>query len=298
VRTTNFFATLEFVQDNEQADYFSSLPLPAETVELSGPNPDAPSWGSGIALGYWFVSVLFIVIIPAVFLIPYALMQDPPLTENEALVEFAKNDKNAIVLQILAIIPAHLLTLLFGWLIVTRVRKDSFKEALGWQNGGVRWWYYPAILVAFFALAAVVSMFFPEQDNDLIRMIQSSQAALISVALLATITAPIVEELVYRGVMYSAFQKTLGVPAAFVLVTFLFALVHVPQYWPSFSTIILLTLLSFILTGLRIYSKNLWPCIVLHTIFNGLQSVGLILASQYEKRDPNTDAAFLVNLLK
>lgn len=298
MRNRNFLATLEIVQDQEQAAYLSTHPTPTETAGSSKPNPDSPAWGSGIALGYWVVSVLFIVIIPAMFLVPYAMMQDPPITDNEALVEFAKNDKNAIVLQVLAIVPAHLLTLLLGWLIVTRVRKDSFKEALGWQSGNVRWWHYPAILIGFFAVAAIVSTFFPEQDNDLIRMIQSSQAALISVALLATITAPIVEELVYRGVMYSAFQKTLGVPAAFVSVTLLFALVHVPQYWPSFSTIILLTLLSFILTGLRIYSKNLWPCIVLHTIFNGLQSVGLILSSYYEKKDPAAEAAFIFTILK
>lgn len=298
MRKQNFLATLEIVQDQEQAAYISTPPTPTKTDGPSKPSPDAPAWGSGIALGYWILSVLLIVIIPAMILVPYAMMQDPPITDNKALVEFAKNDKNAIVLQVLAIVPAHLLTLLLGWLIVTRGRKDSFKEALGWQSGGIRWWHYPLILISFFAVAGAVSSFFPEQDNDLIRMIQSSQAALISVALLATVTAPIVEELVYRGVMFSAFQKTLGVPAAFVLVTLLFALVHVPQYWPSFSTIILLTLLSFILTGLRIYSKNLWPCIVLHTIFNGLQSVGLILSSYYEKKDPAAEAAFIATILK
>lgn len=261
-------------------------------------DPDEPKWGLGVAVGYWILSVLFVVIIPAVLLIPYALMQDPPISESNALVEFAKYDKNAIIIQILSIIPAHLLTLLLGWLIVTRMRKDSFTEALGWKSGGVRWWYYPVIIFGFLSFAALVSSFYPEQENDLIRMIQSSRGALISVALLATFTAPIVEELVYRGVMFSSFQRTMGTTAAFGMVTLLFALVHVPQYWPSHSTIILILLLSSILTGLRIYSKNLWPCIVLHTIFNGLQSIGLIASSYVEKKDPAVDAAFFLGLFQ
>lgn len=254
-------------------------------------DPDKPSWGSGMAFGYWFISVAFIVIFPMMLLLPYAMMQKPPVIESEALVEFAKNDKNAIILQILAIIPAHLLTLILGWLIVTRLRKDSFTESLGWKSGRVRWWFYPAIIVGFFALAALISQIYPEQENDLLRIIQSSKGALILVTLLATFTAPIVEELVYRGVMFSAFQRAFGVPAAFGLVTLLFALVHVPQYWPSYSTIIMILLLSSILTWLRIYSKNLWPCIVLHTIFNGLQSVGLIAASYSGVAEPAAQPA-------
>jgi membrane protease YdiL (CAAX protease family) len=85
-----------------------------------------------------------------------------------------------------------------------------------------------------------------------------------------------VEEVVYRGVLYAAFQRTMGVPAAFLLTTFLFAVVHVPQYWPSFSTIFLLTVLSLILTTIRVKTNNLLPCIIFHTIFNGLQSIALL----------------------
>lgn len=299
VRRRKIFATLEFVQNQEATEFNSELPLPSETGSTTiGLDPNKPAWGSGIAIGYWIISVFFVVIIPAIFLMPYAMMQDPPVIESEALVEFAKNDKTAIIIQILSIIPAHLFTLLLGWLIVTRMRKDSFTEALGWKSGGVRWWYYPIIIVGFLGLAAIVSSIYPEQENDLIRMIQSSQGALISVALLATFTAPIVEELVYRGVMFSAFQRSMGTSAAFGMVTLSFALVHVPQYWPSYSTIVLILLLSSILTWLRIYSKNLWPCIVLHTIFNGLQSAGLIAASYVEKNVPPTQAAAIVDLIK
>ena len=117
-------------------------------------------------------------------------------------------------------------------------------------------------------------------------------------AFIATFTAPFVEEVVYRGVLYSAFQRTLGVTAAFLLTTFLFALVHVPQYWPSYSTIFLLALLSLTLTSIRVKTSNLLPCIVLHTLFNGTQSALLILEPYITKPDVQQQAASLYHFLK
>jgi membrane protease YdiL (CAAX protease family) len=166
---------------------------------------------------------------------------------------------------------------LFAWLIATRWRKFSFFRMMGWQRGGFAWWHYIVILVAFFMMSAVVSSLVPEQDNDLIRMLKSSRSAVYIVAFVATFTAPFVEEVVYRGMLYSAFQRAMGIPAAFILTTFLFALVHVPQYFPSYSTIFLLTVLSLTLTAIRVKTDNLMPCVVLHTLFNGIQSMFLLM---------------------
>jgi len=34
--------------------------------------------------------------------------------------------------------------------------------------------------------------------------------------------------------------------------------------------------LSLVLTAVRALTSNLWPCVVLHTLFNGIQAIGLI----------------------
>ena len=225
----------------------------------------------------WIASVLLILFVPAIFLLPYlAVHAKGSFLKNEQLIEFAKTDPTAVLLQIAAILPAHLLTILLAWLIVTKVRKYNFREMLGWRSGGFKWWHYAVVLVGFGLIAAGVAQVYPEQDNDLLKILRSSREAVYIVAFVATFTAPFVEEVVYRGVLYSAFQRAMGVPAAFLLTTFLFAVVHVPQYWPSFSTIFLLTVLSLILTTIRVKTNNLLPCIIFHTIFNGLQSVSLL----------------------
>lgn len=270
-------------------------PLEMPPLPFSEPTPNDPPWGVAIAIGIWMFSVFLILILPSFFLIAYSATLDPPIKETAALIEFAKNDRTAILVQILAIIPAHILTFVAAWLVVTRNRTYSFRKTLGWRSGGVRWWHYAAILIGFMAVAIVVSNYFPEKDNDLLRIIQSSRTVAVLVALLATFTAPIVEEVVYRGVLYSAFQRTINVPAAFLLVTVLFLVVHIPQYYPSYSTIFLLALLSVTLTALRVRSKNLLPCIVLHTLFNGLQSIVIIFDPSPKIPDPT---AFLIGLFK
>src|SRR6185369_11733992 len=105
------------------------------------------------------------------------------------------------------------------------------------------------------------------QENELTRMLKSSRVVVFLVAFMATFTAPIVEEVIYRGILYYAFQWAVGSGIAIEAVTLLFALVHLPQYYQSYSTICLLILLSLILTLIRAQTNNLWPCIVLYTFF-------------------------------
>ncbi len=246
------------------------------SYNLAATNPNNPPWNSLVAFLVWAASVVLILLVPGVFLIPYLLVKAREFPDNALLVEFASSDPISIALQIGAILPAHLITLAVCWLVVTNFRKYPFLTTLGWKSGGMRWWHYIVILAGFFAVAAVVGYFLPEQENEMLRILKSSRFALFAVAFLATFTAPLVEEIIYRGILYSAFQKTAGTWAAVAIVTVFFSLVHLPQYYPSISTMILLTLLSLILTLVRVQTNNLLPCVILHTVFNASQCLLLI----------------------
>lgn len=275
-----------------------SHPDQSTVAPQAEPGPDNPPWSSGTAVAVWIASVLFIIFIPGFFLLPYLLSLTPPITETEQIVEYARTDATSIFIQIAAIIPAHVLTLLLAWLVVTRGRQFSVRKTVGLDKGGFVWWHYCIILGAFLALAAVVGTLFPEQEHDMARILRSSRYVVFIVAFVATFTAPVAEEIVYRGVLYSAFQRTFGVAAAFVLVTLLFVVVHVPQYYPSFSTIGLLTLLSVILTWIRMRAGNLLPCIILHTLFNALQSVFLILEPVLPSTEGEQPVSTFLDLLR
>src|SRR5262249_2974543 len=90
-------------------------------------------------------------------------------------------------------------------------------------------------------------------------------------------TAPLVEEMVYRGLLYSAFQKAMGQWGAVVVVASMFAGLHVVQYWPNAAAISSITLLSVVLTMVRARTGRLLPCYVIHLVFNGIQSVIILL---------------------
>jgi membrane protease YdiL (CAAX protease family) len=287
------------IEQNIVDQPFAVDPAPKNGQHLNGGigfGPNNPPWGALEAVGLWIASVLFILIVPAVFLLPYLFTRNPRIADPEQLVEFAKTDPMAVFLQIAAILPAHLFTVAVAWLIVTRSKKFNFREMIGWRSGGFRWWQYAVVLIGFGLIAAAVSSIYPEQDNDLLKILRSSRSAVYIVAFVATFTAPFVEELVYRGVLYSAFQRAMGVPAAFLLVTLMFSLVHVPQYWPSYSTIFLLTLLSLILTTIRVKTNNLLPCIIFHTLFNGLQSIMLIAEPYLQKPEIQAQTALVLRL--
>lgn len=285
-------------EDSNNIEY--TAPVLKEKLEIApvNPTPNNPPWNSWTALGVWLASVAFILILGNIFLLPYLFKQNIDFTNQAAVLEFAQNDPTAVLLQVVATIPAHLLTLLLAWLVVTRFKKFSFRQTLGWEKGGFAWWYYPLILVGIFAVSAIVSYFVPEQDNDMARILRSSRAAVFAVAFLATFTAPLVEEVVYRGIMYSAFQRAFGVAPAVFIVTLIFAAVHFYQYWGSPSTIFLIVFLSLILTLVRVRSKNLLPCIILHTAINGIQSVALILEPYLNFGSANESHAALFHLWK
>lgn len=257
----------------------ADLPAPPfkENAETIIPTPNDPPWNWLIAFLVWFASVAAIVVFPFFFIFPYAFAQDINLVNTQEFAKFVTADPTAILLQILSVLPAHMLTLLLAWLVVTNYRQYSFFKTLGWSFGSFRWWHFPILLGLFFIFAGVVASIFPEQENDLTKMLASSRAAVFAIALIATFSAPIVEEVVYRGIVYSAFQKRFNIAVAVIVTTLLFAGVHYPQYWGSWGTIILITVLSLILTFVRVRTDNLLPCVVLHFIFNGIQSVILIL---------------------
>jgi uncharacterized protein len=281
---------------NENSPNEPILEAGAQYVSAFIPTPDNPPWGSIVAVVAWVASVVLIALIPTLFLVPYVLSSGPAFSESQELGSFLQKDPTAIILQIVAIIPAHILTIALAWLIVTKQNTFSFTETLGWKSGGMRWIHYFAILVVFFVIAGIVGNYFPEQDNELTRILKSSRPAVFLVAFMATFTAPLVEEVIYRGILYSAFQRTFGVASAIAAVTFLFALVHVPQYYPSYSTIFLLVLLSLTLTLIRAATGNLLPCIVLHTIFNATQSLLLILEPYLKTQAPIIEPASIILL--
>ncbi|HUF02975.1 MAG TPA: type II CAAX endopeptidase family protein [Aridibacter sp.] len=248
-------------------------PAPANTR----PAPNDPPWGSLVALLFWILSVILITVVPLFLLVPYFGTETLAGMKGDQFQEAVLLDPNAVLLALGGTFGAHVITILVSWAIVTRFSKYRFTDVLGWKWGGFKFWHGALIFVGVYCFAIAMTLLLGSQDNEMQRILRSSRSAVIAVALIATFSAPLVEEVVYRGVLYSAFQRTMGLPLAVASVTLVFALVHVAQYYPDGATILSIVLLSLILTGLRAVTGNLLPCVMFHFVFNGFQSILLII---------------------
>jgi uncharacterized protein len=281
-------------------------------------DPNDPPWGLAGALFVWGVSVALILFLPVVFLVPYSLQRglNPAQPDYvQKLAEFAISDKTAIFVQVLSLLPTHILTFAMVWMLVTRFGKFPFREALGWSwPRGLGLWRSVFLAFGLFALAnAVGKLLGADKPTQLEQLINSSLAARYTIAVLAVLTAPFVEEFVYRGILYSALQRagervlavmkqflaqrlplqvnerSVGTVAAAVVVLGLFTIIHVPQYWPNFGVIAAIGLLSLALTIIRAYTGRLLPCIVIHLVFNGITSIILLVEPYLPPFEPVKD---------
>jgi uncharacterized protein len=258
-----------------------ATPGPAPHV---APDPDNPPWGLLAALGLLVITFVLMIVSSLAFLIPYVIYRKVSLPE---FAEFAVKDPGAILVQILSIIPAHLLTLGAAWLLVTRAGKYPFFKTLGWEWGrGFTLWRSVALAVGLLLVCLGIVWLTGPTDNALERLIQSSRAAALTTAFAASITAPLVEEIVFRGVLYSALRRLIGAGGAVATVLFIFALIHVPQYWPSYGVIFSILLLSIVLTLIRARTGQLLPCFVIHFVFNTIQAVLIVLNPYLERFAP------------
>ena len=86
----------------------------------------------------------------------------------------------------------------------------------------------------------------------------------IPLVLLVVSLGPLVEELLFRGVLLSALLQRWGTAAAVLLSSLIFALAHLPGLgWQAFALPDLL-LLALALTWLRLRSGSIWPSVVAH----------------------------------
>jgi len=104
----------------------------------------------------------------------------------------------------------------------------------------------------------------PQGVKQAMRIAQEPAAFLLSLALLAGL-APLVEELVFRGLLYGWLESRWGAGLAFIVSSLAFAAAHVE---PAHALLVLP--LGLLFGWLRWRTGSLWPSLVAHMANNGL----------------------------
>ncbi|MGY3040524.1 membrane protease YdiL (CAAX protease family) [Rhodanobacter sp. TND4EL1] len=107
---------------------------------------------------------------------------------------------------------------------------------------------------------------------------QTPLAPRIVLALVVVSLGPVVEELLFRGVLFSALTRRWGAGWAVGISSLVFALVHLPGLDYQWYALPNLLLLALLLAMLRLRSASIWPGAVAHGLNNLMAVVGWFVA--------------------
>ncbi len=249
------------------------LPVPAEALSsASNPETSSSPWLDMFwAFLIWGISGAFLLGLDAALRLALWLMHKP--------IPQVEITRGLAILSLILTFVMQLAAMAGSWMYVTRFGKKPFLRTLGWRwHTQFRWVHAVALAALMYGVAILLSKLLPHRETELEKVLKLGLSVRVMVVVLAVLAAPIVEEVVYRGVLYSAAERLGGKAFGVGLATFIFALVHVPQYWGSVAAITVIVTLSFILTLLRAWTESLLPCVAMHFVYNGVQAAFLLIA--------------------
>lgn len=143
------------------------------------------------------------------------------------------------------------------------LRPVPFKRAAAWAAGGY---------VVFLVFAGLWLQLLNESSKDKTLNdlgVKSSTAALIASMLVVCVVAPLAEEFLFRGYIFTALRSWATPIVAAIITGLLFGAIHLDPDRPV-AYLVPLAFLGFVLCIVRWRTGSLYPCIALHCVNNAI----------------------------
>jgi len=168
------------------------------------------------------------------------------------------------------------------WFFALHRRKARLRDlGLKHYSIGKTLWYTLISLIAIFAISfiyiIIMSMVLGIEApaSKIETLILNRSVSNTVLLIVVSFIGPIIEEIFFRGFLYSAFKKNWGILPALFLSSILFSLVHLEVY-----SFVPLFIIGWLLAYIYEKTKSLFPAIFLHAIYNLI--LILILLGQLE----------------
>src|SRR5262245_8937013 len=116
----------------------------------------------------------------------------------------------------------------------------------------------------------IVSRFLPAPSETQLEKLLATTPSLIVFVVFGIVFAPALEEIIFRGFLYTVLADNYGSKAAIPVTAVLFAALHVPLRGGNLPAVILILVVGYIFTVVRQRSGSVIPSIIMHTAYNAM----------------------------
>ena len=253
----------------DSSGHSGDLGFPLASSHLSDGQP-APPLNAALADPPWNGwDVLAIVLVAAVAFFIFAFLA-VRMTSGATFQEKAKRfvDMPERGLGVQALAELVLLGCMY-LVVVARTGGARFWQTVRW-NWPVKIGLYLLIGLLMQAVALVAERFLPLPTNTPFEVVLRRPYSLIAVAIFSVTLGPLIEELLFRGFLYSLLRKHFGVLTAIIGTALPFGLVHLAQYGYSWASGLLIFMVGVVLAAVREKANSLAAGFLAHVAYNGL----------------------------
>lgn len=265
------------VHDTPDSDLSPQFPVPeAVPTPTDAPAPRTP-WTLRNLLVLIVTSLIALLAANILVIAGYAALQ--PLMgwprSSQTL-----HDNPFLLLALQSVVHALLLLTVYLFLVVNH--HLPFWETLQWRTpaaGKALQFFLGGVVLA--VAIQLMPAFLPDREDFPLTRLFTSPLAGYAIAAFAILIAPFMEELIFRGVLFSFFQHLVGSRCAVLGTAALFAALHVPEYWGAWNHVLLILLVGLVFSGARGMTGSLAPSVILHVAYNTSLMAGLFFQTQH-----------------
>ena len=114
----------------------------------------------------------------------------------------------------------------------------------------------------------VVSTFFPPPSDSPLEKLLTTTPSIVLFVIFGIVFAPLLEEIIFRGFIFTALMDLYGWKVAVPVTSVLFAALHISQLTGNLPTVVLILLVGYVLTVVRHRTDSVIPSIIIHTTYN------------------------------
>jgi membrane protease YdiL (CAAX protease family) len=129
------------------------------------------------------------------------------------------------------------------------------------------------LIVGGFLLAIVVvriTSLFPTPAESPLEKLLTTPFSILVFCVFGIVFAPFLEEVIFRGFVFTALVDTTGPKVAVLVTALLFAGLHAYQLWGNWVAIAVIFLVGLAFTVVRYRTDSIVPSIIMHTAYNSM----------------------------